>query len=134
MTHDENLSDFYHHVQEKGSLRTREHAKRWSEGVLKTLGVNLDRKTKKELAQALPKELADPLTRVFWLLHFRDSNLSSYEFQHMVARRSGNTDPEFARHPILAVFGGVKQMIDADLEKKVAESLAPEVRDLWQEA
>jgi uncharacterized protein (DUF2267 family) len=51
-----------------------------------------------------------------------------------VARRSGNTDAQFARFPILAVFGGVKQMINQDLQREVAKSLAPEVRELWEQA
>lgn len=129
-----NLNDYYEYVQERGKLRTVDHAKRWSDGILKTLGINLDRGTKKKLAQALPEELADSLTGVFWLLHFRNEKLSSYEFRRTAARRSGNTDADFARYPILAVFGGVKQMIPADLEREVANDLAPEVRELWQRA
>ena len=134
MTHDENLNEFYEYVREKGNLRTPEHASRWSDGILRTLGVNLDRRTKKELARALPEELADSLTRVFWLLHFRDPNMTRREFQQTAARRSGNTDANFAYYPILAVFGGIKQLIDADLERKVADTLPLEVRELWQNA
>jgi hypothetical protein len=52
----------------------------------------------------------------------------------MAARRSGNTDPAFAYYPILGVFGGLKQMIDEDLERKVEADLAPEVRELWQQS
>ena len=128
------LDRFYEYVQKHGKLPTRAHAERWSEGTLKTLGINLDRKTKKKLAKVLPDPLAEALTGVFWLLHFRDPNLSSYEFQRTTARRSGNTDAQFARFPILATFGGVKQMIGPDLQQQVAESLAPEIRDLWQQA
>jgi uncharacterized protein (DUF2267 family) len=134
MATDQELNGFYRYVQEAGKLRTPNHARRWSDGILRTLGINLDRGTKKQLARALPKELANSLTRVFWLLHFRDPNLTAEEFQLKAARRSGNTDAAFARYPILAVFHGIKEVIDADLERKVADTLAPEVRDLWQEA
>jgi uncharacterized protein (DUF2267 family) len=134
MADNNQLNDFYHYVQEKGKLRTLKHAERWTDGILKTLGTSLDRKTKKELARALPEELANSLTRVFWLLHFRNPNLSSHEFQQTVARRSGNTDADFAYFPVRAVFGGVKQMIDAELADKVAETLPPEVQEIWEEA
>lgn len=128
------LDEFYRHVQKVGLLRTPDHARRWTDGVLRTLGISLDRGTKKALANALPEELADSLTAVFWLLHFRDPQLPALEFQKQAARRSGNTDPTFARYPVLAVFGGVKQMIDDNLQRRVAESLAPEVRALWEQA
>lgn len=134
MTTNDRLSDFFRYVQEEGKLLSPEHARRWSDGVLRTLGTALDRGTKRRLAKALPEELADSLTGVFWLLHFRDPNLSSQEFQRMAARRSGNTDADFARIPTLAVFGGLKQMISADLERAVADTLAPEIRELWQQA
>lgn len=134
MTKNGALNDFYRYVQEEGKLLSPEHARRWSDGVLRTLGTALDRRTKKRLAKALPEELADSLTGVFWLLHFRDPNLSSYAFRRMAARRSGNTDADFARIPTLAVFGGVKRMIDDDLKRDVAETLAPEVQELWQQA
>lgn len=134
MVENHQLDDFYAHVQEQGKLRTVDHARRWSDGTLRTLGNQLDRRTKKELARTLPDELANSLTRVFWLLHFRDPRLTRQEFQKMSARRSGNTDADFAYYPVLAVFGGVKKMIDEDLQKKVADSLAPEVSELWQQA
>ena len=51
-----------------------------------------------------------------------------------VARRSGNTDPQFARMPTLAVFGQIKQMVNAQTRDQVAEALSPEVRELWQQA
>ncbi|MEZ4592376.1 MAG: DUF2267 domain-containing protein [Chloroflexota bacterium] len=75
------LSNYYQTVQEKGSLRTPAHAQRWSTAVLKTLGFNLGGKTKKKLANALPKELADDVKRVFWLAHFKNDQLTSHEFQ-----------------------------------------------------
>ena len=128
------LTSYYQIVQSQGNLRTPQHAQRWSTAVLKTLGFNLDGRTKKRLANALPKELAADLTRVFWLAHFRNSNLSSHEFQNQVSRRSGNSDPQFAKVPILAVFHGIKQMVDSNMQKAVADSLAPEVRELWERA
>ncbi len=128
------LTQFYQGVQKGGKLRTDEHARRWTRGVLKTLGVNLPGKTKRKLARELPEALAQSLTGVFWLLHFRNPKLSSKEFQQAVARRSGNSDAQFARFPILAVFGGVKQIINQDLQREVAQSLSPDVRALWEEA
>ncbi|MFW6184284.1 MAG: DUF2267 domain-containing protein [Chloroflexota bacterium] len=128
------LDEYYQYVQQKGKLRTDAHAKRWSDGILKTLGLNMDRGAKKALARALPDELANSLTRVFWLLHFRNENLSREEFQKTSARRSGNTDADFAYYPIVAVFGGLKQLIDADLQRQVADSLAPGIRELWDES
>lgn len=134
MTDKTNLEDFYRYVQKEGKLMTEAHAKRWTDGVLRTLGINLDRGTKKKLAASLPEDLANSLTRVFWLLHFRDPDLTTQEFQRMAARRSGNTDADFAYYPTQAVFGGVKRMISTDLQKEVAETLAPEIRELWQQA
>lgn len=129
-----NLMPFYQSVQIRGKLPTTEHAERWTVGTLKTLGINLPRKTKRQLARALPDELAAPLTDVFWLLHFPNPQLTGEEFQRAVARRSGNSDAQFARFPIIAVFGGIKQMINQDLQREVAKSLAPEVRELWNQA
>jgi uncharacterized protein (DUF2267 family) len=130
----DDLTQFYQGVQKVGKLRTEEHARRWTVGVLKTLGVNLPGRTKRKLARALPNGLARPLTDVFWLLHFRNANLSGDDFQRAVARRSGNSDAQFARFPVLAVFGGIKQMINQDLQREVAQSLSPEVRELWEQA
>lgn len=129
----QDLETFYQYVQEKGHLRSLDHAQRWSDGVLRTLGENLDRGTKRSLAKALPDELAGRLTRVFYLLRFRDQGLSSEEFQKKAALRSGNTDARFARQPVIAVFGGVRQIIDGDLDRRVADDLSPEVRELWQQ-
>jgi uncharacterized protein (DUF2267 family) len=128
------LNSYYQTVQTQGNLRTPQHAQRWSTAVLKTLGFNLDGRTKKRLANALPQELGTDLKRVFWLLHFRNNQLSSHDFQNQVSRRSGNSDPQFARTPILAVFHGVKQIVDNDTQQAVAQSLSPEVRALWEKA
>lgn len=134
MADNNQLDDFYKFVQECGKLRTVAHAQRWTDGVLRTLGLNLDRGTKKKLSDALPEELASSLTRVFWLLHFRDPSLTREQFQRMVARRSGNTDADFAYFPTRAVFGGLKRIVDEDLQREVAENLAPDIAALWQEA
>jgi uncharacterized protein (DUF2267 family) len=128
------LANYYDTVLKEGKLRTPIHARRWSTAVLKTLGVNLDRRTKKKLARALPDELANDLTRLFWLAHFRNTNLSRHEFQYMVSRRSGNSDADFARYPISAVFHGLKALIDHDTSDAVAKTLAPDVRALWEAA
>lgn len=134
MSRDEQLDGFFDHVKEEGNLLTEDQARRWTDATLKTLGINIDRGTKKKLAKALPEELASSLTRVFWLLHFRDTSLSSLDFQKQVARRSGHTDPRFARFPVIAVFGGIKQMIGSDVQRTVADSLSPELREMWQQA
>lgn len=131
---DSGLIQYYDLVFSTGKLRTLEHAQRWSNGVLKTLGICLDRSTKRALAKNLPEELAKSLKGVFWLLHFRDPQMSSLEFRQRAARRSGNTDAEFAYFPTLAVFGGIKLYIDSDLEDRVSNTLSREVRELWQKA
>ncbi len=137
MTHSEikELDDYYQHIQRVGNVRTLDHAKRWSDGVLKTLGTSLHRKVKKDLAKNLPPELARSLNGVFWLLHFHDPTLSSREFLRRAGRRSGNSNSEFARYPTLAVFGGLKMFAaDSEIEKEIAEDLSPEIRQLWDQA
>jgi len=131
---DSGLSQYYSYILSTGKLRSIEHAQRWSNGVLKTLGICLDRRTKKNIAGNLPEELAKSLKGVFWLLHFRDPQMSGIEFQQRAARRSGNTDAEFAYYPTLAVFGGIKHYIDSDLEDRISNALSQEVRELWQKA
>lgn len=131
---DAQLQEYFEHVQKQGKLLSFELAQRWSSGVLKTLGFHLDGRTKRALAKALPEPLASDLTDVFFLLHFRDPNLSSLEFQKQVARRSGNTNAEFARIPTLAVFSGIQRFTNSDLNQRVAESLSPEVRQLWEQS
>lgn len=130
----QDLTSYYETVEKMGYLRTPSHARRWSTAVLKTLGLNLDGKTKKQLAKALPAELANDLTRVFWLVHFRNTNISCEEFQANVAKRSGNTDARFAREPIKAVFRGLKALTNTQIQKAVADSLSPELREMWQNA
>ena len=134
MMHTNNLGDFYAYIQKTGKLRTPAHAERWSRAVLRTLGFNLDRGTKKKLARALPAELAAELTRPFRLIYFRDSSISQHEFLHQVSRRSGNTDPDFARYPTTAVFHGLKTYTSQELSERVAKALPPAVRQMWEEA
>ena len=128
------LDTYYQHICNSSHLPTPNHAQRWSRAILKTLGVHLDRSTKQALAKALPKELAADLQGVFWLLHFRNTQASRSEFQYQAAMRSGNTDVDFALYPILAVFAGLKKLINSDLSGRIANTLAPEIRALWQQA
>lgn len=128
------LNQYYQTIQKIGKLPTLQHAKRWNYAVLRTLGVTIDKSTKSQLLKTLPKELAEDLNSLFWLAFFRNSTLSKHEFQNQVSRRSGNTDPDFARFPILAVFGALKTIIPQNLSNSVAQSLSPDVRELWQKA
>lgn len=128
------LDTYYEYVQKNGKLRSLAHAQRWSTAVLKTLGFNLDKANKKALAQALPEPLAHDLTRVFWLVHFQNKNLLAADFFAQVARRSGNTDTDFARYPTTAVFGAVKGLIDPSLTQRIAQALSPEMREIWEQA
>ena len=128
------LSGYYQKIQQNGHLPTTAVAQSWNEAVLRTLGLNLDRKTKKRLGNALPEELAYYLKRTFWLLHFRDHNKSSEEFLQEVARRSGSSDPDFAHIPTEAVFHQVKVVAGKDVCDAVADTLAPELSELWQQA
>lgn len=125
---------YYGQIQKEGLLLTTQDAERWSAGVLRTLGINLDRGTKKRLAKALPEELAADLTRIFWLLHFRNPNKSLQEFLKEAAERSGNSDASFAGNPTKAVFQQLKGLAGDDVSDDVSESLAPEISALWQKA
>jgi uncharacterized protein (DUF2267 family) len=129
-----NLDTFFAYVQEHGYLRTPEHAERWTRAVLQTLGLNLSRGAKRALARALPGDLSDWLTDVFWLVHFRNRNQDALDFQRRVARRAGNTDKFFARKPIVAVFGALRQIIGDDVAQRVANDLSAELRELWEDA
>jgi len=128
------LHSYYEQVQTLGKLRTPAHAQRWSTAVLNTLGDNIDGRTKKRLAKALPEELAHDLTRLFRFKRFVYKDLPAWEFQNQVSRRGGNTDPQFARYPVIAVFHGLKNQIDSDLSQAVADALPTEVSALWQQA
>lgn len=128
------LQNYYESIMTKANLRTLDHAERWSKAVLRTLGFYLDRGTKRKLAKTLPKPISRDLTSGFWLLHFRNPKMTSREFLRRVALRSGNTDAQYARIPTRAVFHQVKQLVDDDLSKRVADILSPEVREIWQQA
>ncbi len=130
----QNLDDFYQQVQSVGKLRTEQHARRWTRAVLQTLGLNISGAAKKELKGALPDELSDEISGVWWIFNFRDTNMTAHYFQERCGRRAGNTDPEFARYPVLAVFGAVQGMVSSDVSDKVADSLPPEVAQLWENA
>jgi len=128
------LRGYYQIIRQNGQLPTEAVAQSWNEAVLRTLGLNLDRKSKKQLANTLPDELAYYLKRTFWLLHFRDHNKSHDEFLKEVARRSGSSDPDCALIPTLAVFHEVKAFAGKDVSDSVTDSLAPELSELWQQA
>jgi len=128
------LVNYYAQIQTQGLLLTPEAAKHWSEAVLRTLSLNIDRRTKKRLAKTFPDVLAADLTRTFWLLHFRDHNKSRQDFLTDVAKRSGNTDTAFARNPTKAVFHELKSIAGDEVSDAVGDSLAPDVSQLWQEA
>lgn len=133
-TNELELNDYYTTIKELGKLQTNDHAQRWSEATLHTLALNLDRGTKKKLINALPEPLSDQLKRKFWLVHFRDKNLTCVEFQKMTGRRAGNTDETFARYPVIATFHGLKDIIDDALINDVADTLSPELSQMWQDA
>ncbi|MFN2208156.1 MAG: DUF2267 domain-containing protein, partial [Candidatus Promineifilaceae bacterium] len=102
--------------------------------VLRALGINLDGRTKKRLAKTLPEALAYDLNRKWLLLQFRDKNKSRDVFLKEVARMSGNTDADFAVHPTRAVFHEVKAYAGEEVSNDVADALAPEIGELWQQA
>lgn len=128
------LSGYYQNIQENAHLLRTYQAETWSKAVLRTLGLNLDRGTKKKLGDALPEDLAFQLERAFWLLHFRDKNKSAHDFLNEISRRGGNTDPQYASRPTLAVFHEIKNLAGEDVNKDVADALAPELSELWQKA
>jgi uncharacterized protein (DUF2267 family) len=128
------LDSYYQFVCTIGDLRTPEHARRWTDGVLRTFGTVLNRKTKQALAKELPDELAQSLRDVFWLLHFRNPNLSKEEFFQRAGRRSGNSNAEFAAIPTRAIFAGLRFFISSKVEQQVAESLSPQLREYWEQA
>jgi uncharacterized protein (DUF2267 family) len=128
------LSAYYQAIMQNGELRTAAIAEDWSKAVLCTLSLSLDRKTKKQLGNALPEELATILNRQFWLLHFRDKNKSDAAFLNEVSRRSGNSDAKFAHLPTCAVFHEVKALAGEDVSDAVADTLAPEVSAMWQQS
>jgi uncharacterized protein (DUF2267 family) len=128
------LDGYYHYIMRAGKLPTLDHARRWSTAVLNVLGTTIGRSAKRRLARDLPRELSEDLSGVFWLLHFRDPHLSEAKFRKQVALRGGNSDPEFSRNTTLAVFGGLKTILPAESESKLADALPPAVAELWEMA
>lgn len=129
-----NLDQYYETVQEKGKILSDTQAKAWSKAVLNTMGLDMSRGLKKDLAKALPDELGEQLGRLFWLIHFRNTNVTLAEFSEAIARRSGHSDQHFAKVPITAVFHALKQLVNTDLSNKVADDLSPELREIWKNA
>jgi uncharacterized protein (DUF2267 family) len=131
---DVTLDGFYEFVQSDADLRTPEHARRWTHAVLRTMGFNLSGSTRKSLARALPKQLGDELSRGFKLLSFFNGRKPADEFFKEVARRSGNSDAQYARAASASVFRGLKQTLDADMSREVGNALPKEVGRIWDGA
>lgn len=125
---------FYQTIMQQGNLRTPKHAARLTFAVLRTLGFNLGSRVKRDLADALPEEMAKDLTRGWRLINIRHSNLSVHDFAKQVARNSGNTDPKYAQLAIKVVFKQIKEIIDDRLVRAVARDLSPDMRDFWNAA
>ncbi len=125
------LDNFYQSVMQTGNLRTPKHASRLTFAVLHTLGFNLSGGVKRELAKALPEDMAKFLTRGWRLINIRHKNLSLHDFAKDVARHNGNTDPAVAATGVRVVFQQIKKMLDDDLIRRVGRDLSPEVRELW---
>ncbi len=132
MTQD--LNSFYSTVQSVGNLRTEDHAKRWTQAVMQTLGLNISGSAKKKLKNALPKGIGDHLSDVFWLFNFRNTNMTASYFQERVGRRAGNTDREFAKFPTLGVFAAIQEIVSENVSQSVAKSLSPELKEMWEKA
>ncbi len=129
-----NLDIFYQNVMANGHLRTIDHAKRWTDAVLKMTGHNMKRSARKELANVLPAELSGAVSRVFWLVKLFDPEMPAEAFQKEVAKRAGVSDSQYARTPILAVFSEVKSLMNSDAAKNVRDGLPAEVAELWEKA
>ncbi len=128
------LDDFYGFIRNRATLRSTNHAREWARGTLEMLGTILDRGTKRAVSKNLPADLARSLNGIFWLAYFRNSNYPAEEFCQRVARRSGNSDSEFARIPVKAVFAGLQLYLGPDLDQRVSKSLPPEIQQMWQES
>ncbi len=125
------LDSFYQSMMQAGNLRTPKHASRLTFAVLHTLGFNLSGSVKRDLAKALPEDLAKSLTRGWRLINIRHKNLSLHDFAKDVARHSGNTDPAVARTGTQLVFHQIKKLLNSKLINEVGRDLSPEVRELW---
>lgn len=128
------MQTFYQSVETQARLPTASHAERWTEAVLRTMGFNLGGGTKRELAKALPEELARQLTRGWKLINLHNPYLTQEAFLKQVALRSGNTDQDYARKATTAVFRNLKSFTDSDLQREITRSLPREVGKLWDEA
>lgn len=128
------LENYYQEILDTAHLLTKKQAMDWSSGVLKTLGTNLPGGTKRRLAKTLPKELASSLKSAFYLVNFRDPDLTSYEFRRLAARRSGHSDAEFAMKPTLAVFRALKDFIEPELDQNISRLLQPEISEMWNQS
>lgn len=130
------LEEYFDYVKAVGKLRTEDHAVRWSNATLQILGLNVSGRIKRGLRNKLPKQLSDQLGFVFMPVFFRDQNIEAREFCNFVARRSrAASDPDFARLPVAAVFGGLKALLDDDdFSEKIQEDLSPELSKMWEKA
>ncbi|RIK16970.1 MAG: hypothetical protein DCC51_12965 [Anaerolineae bacterium] len=128
------LDKLYQSMMQNGNLRTTGQASRITFAVLRTLGFNLSRSVKGELAKALPDEFARELKRGWRLVNIRHRNMTIETFAKDVARNSGNTDVQVGITKTRLVFHYIKALIDDDISRKVARDLSPEVRDLWNAA
>lgn len=128
------LESFYLNVENDARLRTKAHAERWTNAVLRSLGFNLSGGTKHDLAEALPPELSRQLTRGWKLINFHNPRLTQEQFLKEVALRSGNTDEAYSRLATTAVFRNLKTYIDDNLEREITRSLPEDVGKLWDQA
>lgn len=128
------LTSYYDQIRQNGNLLTANDAQQWSKAVLRGLGIELPGGVRKDLARALPEELAADLQRKFILFYQRDRKKTAPAFLKEIALMSGNTDAAFARLPTTAVFHELKAFAGPEVSDDVAESLAPELSDLWQRA
>lgn len=135
MTLSSGTQQFLDHVQQAGQLINPTIAKRWTQATLQELGINLPKKSKNALVDALPDELSKMLGRIWYLFPPNESTtISALEFQEQVAQRSGNTDKNFAKYPIMAVFGAIQSQIGGNAAKSVYDDLSPELQGLWDRA
>ena len=128
------LDSFYLNVENDARLPTAAHAERWTSAVLRTLGFNISGGAKRDLAKALPPELAGQLTRGWKLINLHNPRLKQNAFLKEVALRSGNTDQGYSRLATTAVFRNLKTYIDHNLEREIARSLPEDVSKLWEQA
>lgn len=123
---------FYKALQGEAELPTQEAARRWSQGILRTLGEFLDRPARRALAFALPPELAAALLEAPDPLHFRPRHLPLERFLRTVALRSGALDETEARRPVSAAFHLLQAMVAPDTEVRILGALPGEVGAFWR--